>query len=220
VNQEKQGDPKETLEKPSITGGQTEDQKEKTVKPEMVVKPQEEIDKEMQAEADRRVSQALQTAGEQKKKDIDAAVLAERERAKNERLKEEGQYKELFEKAQARLDVNEAEAVAVAFKAEALSVCNSAECGEFGELLLTPMKTSSEVRDAALKIKALIEHRVNEEVEARLNTGRTLKSSTPGGLATITQLSQLKTEAEKAAFIGEHGVEKFKELCEAEMSTR
>jgi len=131
---------------------------------------------EQQSEIERRVNSAVLTANEKARAEKKAALDVERERLEKERLVEKGEWQKVAERNQAELDVLKANqarndhinAVSGALKMDGLS--------DLSDIVLRKRETPEEFAEMAKEINLLIEQRVGEKLNERLNIGKPTRS--------------------------------------------
>jgi len=147
------------------------------------------------------------------KAEYEAKAEAERKRAEEERLKTQGEFQKLFEERDTELRALKAQQAADAFRADALESLTQLGMAEFADIVTPGAQTLDEVRTRADKLKAALAAKVDAEVSGRLGTGQhPTSTNTAPADKPIAKMSV----AEKAAFISEHGRDKFESRLAAE----
>ena len=131
----------------------------------------DELEKRIQSETDRRLTGALQTAQEKWEATATAKREEEEKAREQQRLAEEGEFKKLSEDRLAELDTLKAEKAAIEFRGDATKALTKMGMPEFIEPLLNPRKSVKEVEVAAAQLSELVDKMGAAEVAKRLDTG-------------------------------------------------
>lgn len=164
-------------------------------------------EKEAQAIADRAVSKAAEKWAAKQTEAVEAA----RKEAEESALQEKGEFEELYTREKERAEKLAAQVKDREFKEKAEEVLREAGVENFRAVLLAPRATLEDIAEAGGKLKELFDTAVEAEVLRRLDTGNP-RPKGKGGVSAVTKLSDLKSDAEKAAYVEEHGAEAYKKL--------
>ena len=123
--------------------------------------------KDIDAEADRRVSQAH----EKWKVEQDTASQEAKDKAEQERLKEQGEWQKVAEESQAKLEAVTAERTAAKFEAESRAALTDAGVPDLADIILTPRSTVESVAEIGKALRERIDALATAEVDRRLQTG-------------------------------------------------
>ena len=175
-------------------------------------KPKTYSEEELQSEVDRRVNQAVKTAGEKALLEKTEAIEAEKARLEKLRLEEEGKFKELHEKSDIELRMLKEKVEMAERRSAAMDALKKSGVEEAGEVLLEEKGSTEDYVSAGEKLKAIIEAKVQTAVEARLQS--TGKAAAGDGIEIEgkTKHSDFRTAAEKTAYIKKYGIDKWTKL--------
>ena len=163
---------------------------------------QEEVAKLLQAEADRRVTTALQTQERRLRAELDSELSRRQEAIEDERLKEQGRYQELFERTQAELDGLKADVATKDFQNRATALLREKGVPEFTDILLGDRGTLDGIAQAADAVAELVEGRIAAAVAERLNTGTPVRGSKLASERPLAEMTSQEFEDWKRA----HGI--------------
>lgn len=157
-----------------------------------------------QSDLDRAISKAHEAWARKHQEELE---VAQRE-AEKKRLEEQGKYQELYEKREQELARLQSELKAKQFREEAHAALSELELAPFSEVLLSPRESVEDIRKVGKVLKASFDAAVEAEVLKRLDTGK----RPSGGAKGAVSFKDLKSDADKAAFIKEHGQEEYTRL--------
>ena len=172
---------------------------------------QEPEKKFTQADIDRIVSKAHDKWESSKQAEIEA----ERKKAEQAKLEAEGKWKELAKAKEEELAALNAQVALKEFESKATGKIVEAGLGDFADLILKPVNSVEDVERKIEILKTKLEEKVQASVKERLTSGRSPGSGVTTGV--VTSLKDLKTDAQKSAYIREHGTAKYQELVEASL---
>lgn len=211
----------QVLDSPTLT----EEEKKGTDEPNKGEPKPEEIlkDKRVQAEIDRRVTQALKKASEDAKKQQEEAIREAERRAEEKKLLEDGKTKELYEAEKTRREELE-ERIRQQERTENLNklldkkqVLNPKMRQVFHAVSGDLTTVDSLIDDANSVIEEIIEQRVNERLKSDPPPQSDERDSTPKDKdkpRPIKKRSDFRSDAEKATWIRANGLDAFKKLPE------
>lgn len=142
-----------------------------------------ELAPEIQAEVDRRITKALQTARDNWQTQESAKLEEVKSAEEQKRLEEQGKYKELAEQRQSELDALRAEKERADFLENARGALKDAGVSEFSDILLTSdLSTIDGVRKVAEELKAMLHEKTQTEINERIDTGKRPNGAPAGPL--------------------------------------
>jgi hypothetical protein len=175
--------------------------------------PDDDIEKKVQAEVDRRLTAAMEKREKKLRAEMDAKLEAEKKKAEEERLKEQGKWQEVAESTQAELDALRAEQARAKFTSEARAKLKEANLTAFEDVLLQPLETVDGVTKAADMLKSLLDERIEAEITQRLHTAD--RPTNTGGSNGAPSGDPTKWSiADKTAYIAEHGGAAYQALLD------
>lgn len=166
--------------------GQPQGQEQKTQAPATKMYSEQEF----QSEIDRRVSKALEKV---------------RQDAEIEKMKLQGQWKELYEQVESRAKKAE-------LQSQAQKILTQKQLPELSELFLADLNNVDNLAKVADALNSIVEARVQKVVEARLETGKPVvnaaprKSFTDMSIEEIASAVKNMTPEEYANFKKEKGI--------------
>lgn len=127
-------------------------------------------------EVQRLVDRSISKAHEKWRAETDSKVEAERKKAEEDRLREQGEYSKLYEERDAELRALKAEIAQREFSEESRQALQELGVADVADVLLGKRDSVDDVKSAGQKLKEHIDALVQKGVEERLNTG-----TRPGG---------------------------------------
>lgn len=168
------------------------------------------------AEADRRTGKGIEAARAKWDEENAADLEKAKEEAEKQHLAEQGKYQELAETAQAKLDVLEADKKRAEFLDAARATLREPDINapELEDVLLKPLNTIESVKEAAAKVRGIVNKLVETEVNRRLETGDRPRGN--GGFGAPKGPAKDWALSDKTAYIEEHGEDAYTNLLYAQ----
>lgn len=209
-------DPDKGTENKPDPGTETEEQKKE--KELQAVLEREDVKKALQSEADKRVAQALETERRKSQEREKAAAEKAKKEAEEKKLLDDGKLKELADLKAKEADEAKAELASLQREKniDALLDKEMVTDPETRKLIKMLPGDLTEIKQHIDADKARITRLVEEEVNKRLGiTKPPAKNGNSSDPDKPTKFAQIKTTAEKAAFITKYGNEEFQKLVDA-----